>query len=64
MHARGTILARQIFRGLTRYSLLLVVLLLALMLVLWNETWLGLLSLCLYDASDGVIIERRLLKDD
>ena len=33
-------------------------------LILWNETWLRLLSLGLYDASDGVIIERRLLEDD
>ena len=41
-----------------------MVLLLALVLILWNETWLRLLSLGLYDASDGVIIERRLLKDD
>ena len=64
MHARSTIAADRIFRRLSRYSLLLVVLLLALVLILWNETWLGLLSLCLYDASDGVIIERRLLKDD
>ena len=41
-----------------------MVLLLAVVLILWNETWLGLLSLGLYDAPDGVIIERRLLEDD
>ena len=41
-----------------------MVLLLAVVLILWNETWLGLLSLGLYDAPDGVIVERRLLEDD
>ena len=64
MHARGTIVARRIFRRLSRHSLLLVVLLLALMLVLWNETGLGLLSLGLHYTPDGVVIERRLLEDD
>ena len=57
-------MARLILRGLSIYSLLLMVLLLALVLILWNETWRRLLSLGLYDASNGVIIERRLLKDD
>ena len=34
------------------------------MLILWNETWLRLLSLGLYDAADGLIVERGLLEDD
>ena len=34
------------------------------MLILWNETWLRLLSLGLNDAADGLIIERGLLEDD